>query len=87
MVNNLLLNDLAMAVADKLQQIVFGKHESTADLPDGFFTGSPTYVCSGIATFGGVIDLETAVDADNAWQGQMAYIMGREARGILKKTL
>lgn len=87
MANNLLMNDLATAVAVKLQQIVFGKHESTTALPDGFFTGSPTYVCKGIATFGGIVDMESAVDTDNALAENMAYIMGREARGILKKTL
>lgn len=87
MANNLLMNDLATAVAVKLQQIVFGKHESTIDLPDGFFTGSPTYVCKGIATFGGIVDLESAVDADNALAQNMAYIMSGKARGILKKTL
>ena len=87
MANNLLMNDLATAVAVKLQQIVFGKHESTIDLPDGFFTGSPTYVCKGIATFGGIVDLESAVDADNALAQNMAYIMSGNARGILKKTL
>ena len=87
MANNLLINDLATAVTVKLQQIVFGKHESTIALPDGFFTGSPRYICKGIATFGGIVDMESAVDTDNALAENMAYIMGREARGILKKTL
>ncbi len=87
MANTLLMNDLATAVAVKLQQTVFGKHESAATMPDGFFTGSPTYVCSGNATFGGVVDLESAVETDNALAQNMAYIMGGPARGILKKTL
>ena len=87
MANNLLMSDLATAVAVKLQQTVFGKHSSAATMPDGFFTGSPTYVCSGNATFGSIVDLESAVDADNALAENMAYIMGGKARGILKKTL
>lgn len=85
--NNLLMNDLVTAVAVKLEQTVFGKQESTADLSDGFFAGSPTYVCKGIATFRGIVDLESAVETNNALEQNMAYIMGREARGILKKTL
>lgn len=87
MANNLLMNDLATAVAVKLQQTVFGKHVSAATMPDGFFTGSPTYVCSGNASFGGIIDMESAVDTDSALAENMAYIMGGKARGILKKTL
>lgn len=87
MANNLLMNDLATAVAVKLQQTVFGKHVSAATMPDGFFTGSPTYICSGNASFGGIIDMESAVDTDSALAENMAYIMGGKARGILKKTL
>ena len=87
MANNLLMNDLATAVAVKLQQTVFGKHASVATMPDGFFTGSPTYVCSGNASFGGIIDMESAIETDNALAENMAYIMGGKARGILKKTL
>lgn len=87
MANTLLMNDLATAVAVKLQQTVFGKHESAATMPDGFFTGTPTYECKGSATFSGIVDMESAVETDNALAQNMAYIMSSPARGILKKTL
>lgn len=83
----LLMSDISNAVAVKLQSTILGKHASEATMPDGFFTGAPTYVTSGIATYAGVVAMETAVETDSALYANLAYIMGPKARGVLKSTL
>ena len=56
-------------------------------MPDGFFTGTPTYSMKGQATYKGIVDMESAVDLDSAMINNVSYIMHKGARGILKTTL
>lgn len=83
----MLRNDIVNAVASKLQSTIFGSHDHADTMPDGFFTGTPAYTVKGAATFGSMVDLETAVDSDMALYGNLSYVMHTGARGILKKTL
>lgn len=83
----MLTNDLARAVAVKLQATILGKDATNANKPDGFFTGTPTYTVSGAATFANMIALETAVPVDEALVNNLAYITSVKGAGILKGTL
>lgn len=83
----MLTQDLARAVAVKLQATILGKDATAANKPDGFFTGTPTYVVSGAASFANMIALETAVPVDEALVNNLAYITSVKGAGILKGTL
>nr|DAT47307.1 MAG TPA: major capsid protein [Caudoviricetes sp.] len=83
----MLTADLARAVAVKLQSTILGKDATSADKPDGFFTGTPTYVVKGAASFANLIALETAVPVDEALVNNLAYITSVKGAGILKSTL
>ena len=83
----MLTRDLARAVAIKLQATILGKDETSADKPDGFFTGSPSYKITGAASFANMIALETAVPVDEALSNNLAYITSVKGAGILKGTL
>ena len=85
--NAMLMNDLTTAVAVKLQSTILGKHDHLDTMPDGFFTGTPTYAMKGQATYKGIVDMESAVDLDSAMINNVSYIMHKGARGILKTTL
>lgn len=85
--NAMLMNDMTTAVAVKLQSTIFGKHSHADTMPDGFFTGSPTFAMKGTASYKGIVDMETAVDLDSAMIDNVSYIMHKNARGILKTTL
>ena len=83
----MLTQDLARAVAVKLQATILGKDATAANKPDGFFTGTPDYVVDGAASFANMIALETAVPVDEALVNNLAYITSVKGAGILKSTL
>lgn len=83
----MLTQDLARAVAVKLQATILGKDATAANKPDGFFTGEPTYKVTGAASFANMIALETAVPIDEALVNNLAYITSVKGAGILKSTL
>ena len=83
----MLTQDLARAVAVKLQATILGKDTTAANKPDGFFTGTPDYVVDGAASFANMIALETAVPVDEALVNNLAYITSVKGAGILKSTL
>lgn len=84
---NMLRNDLVNAIAIKLQSTIFGSHVHADTMPDGFFTGVPSFATSGVATYKGILDLESSVEVENALEGNLSYIMHSKGRGILKQTL
>lgn len=83
----MLMRDISNVVAVKLQSTILGNHATIATMPDGFFTGKPEYATSGIASYAGIVAMETAVETDAALYANLAYIMGPKARGVLKSTL
>lgn len=83
----MLRTDIINAVATKLQSTIFGNHAHVDTMPDGFFTGTPNYVASGIASLSNLVKLETEVDTDNALEGNLAYVTHTKGKGILKSTL
>lgn len=84
----MLTQDLARAVAVKLQATILGKDATAANKPDGFFTGEELeYTVSGSASFANMIKLETAVPVDEALVNNLAYITSVKGAGILKGTL
>lgn len=85
--DTMLTNDLARAVAVKLQRTILGAEATNANKPDGFFTGTPEYVITGTASFANMIALETAVPVDEALANNLAYITSVKGAGILKGTL
>lgn len=85
--DTMLSNDLARAVAIKLQKTILGAEATNANKPDGFFTGTPTYTVTGEASFANMIAMETAVPVDEALVNNLAYITSVKGAGILKGTL
>lgn len=83
----MLRTDIVNAIATKLQSTIFGKHAHVDTMPDGFFTGTPNYAAKGIATLANLVEMETAVDTDNALEGNLAYVTHTKGKGILKSTL
>lgn len=85
--NALLQRDMALAIATVLNATAFGKHATSQEKPDGFFTGTPTYAAQGTASLSNMVALETAVNTDNAIMDNLAYITSKKGMGILKTTL
>ncbi len=79
----MLYDDLAAAVAGKLESAIFGKEAGSATQPAGFFNIAPAI--NGSASFAKVISLETAVSTANALKNG-SYITNAAGRAILKQT-
>lgn len=84
-VEQLLRADLVNAVASKLEATVLGGHTTSAEKPDGLFTGFSEAAVD--MSWAGIVDLETNVDVANALMGNTAYIMHTKLFGKGKTTL
>jgi len=84
----LLLDNIASAVARKLESTILGVEIGSADQPQGMgykiTTGADTKENSAVPTFALIVSLETGVDTANAAVGKLAYITNAGGRGILK---
>lgn len=81
----MLRNQIAQAVAQKLESTIFGKEATNTNKPDGFFTVLP--VAGGAVDWVKVVGLETSVDVANALNGYLAYITHPTIYGKLKTTV
>jgi len=65
----ILINDLAAAIAEKLDKTVFGDGVGSSTQPAGLFNSGATYLTTGTsltaATYDNVLDLESAVEEKN----------------------
>jgi len=85
----LLLDNIANAVARKLESTILGNLVGTASRPQGMgyevtnaaATGSKNAVA---ATWALIVGMETAVDTANSLVGNLAFITNSAGRGILK---
>lgn len=84
-VEQMLRADLVNAVASKLEATILGGHTTSAEKPDGFFTGFETAAVD--MSWEKIVGLETDVDVANALQGNTAYIMHTKLFGKGKTTL
>lgn len=80
-IDDLLVADLSESVASTLEAAVFGDHESTDGMPDGFFTGETITPVE--ASHAAILALEKSVRNNGA---PMAFCMTGEAERILKST-
>lgn len=82
----LLLDNIATAVALKLESTILGSVAITATQPDGMGAdityGTPKAAI--IPTYAKMLAMETSVNTTNALQGNLAYITNGAGRGILK---
>ena len=84
-VEAMLRADLINSIASKLEATILGGAETSAEKPNGLFTG---YVTESTAlTWEGVVDLETKVDLANALMGNTKYIVHTSLVGLAKTTL
>ena len=86
----LLLDNIAQAVALKLESTILGTEPISTTQPQGIgfaYTEDATFIETVAApTFSTVVGLETSVDTTNALMGNLAYITNGKGRGILKTT-
>lgn len=89
----LLLNNIANAVARLLEKTILGPATVAATYPSGIgykinaASASTKAVLTGATiTWAKIVGLESAVDASNALQGNLAYMTNSIGRGILKTT-
>jgi len=84
----LLLDNIANAVARKLEATILGKEDLGPTVPQGIgfkLDGTAELdVSDGTITWATVVGLETAVDVSNALQGNLAYMTNSTGRGMLK---
>ena len=84
----LLLENIANAVARKLEATILGVAAGSVTQPQGMgykiTTGADTKANAVVPTLATIIALETAVDVGNALDGNLAYITNGGGRGILK---
>lgn len=84
-VEAMLRADLINSIASKLEATILGGAETSAEKPDGLFTGYVT--ASEALSWKGVVNLETTVDLANALMGNTKYIVHTSLVGLAKTTL
>lgn len=84
-VEQLLRADLVNAIASKLEATILGGEATSAERPDGIFTGYDTPAVD--MSWDAVVGLETDVDVANALTGNTKYIMHTKLFGKAKTTL
>ncbi|MFZ4550163.1 MAG: phage major capsid protein, partial [Bacteroidales bacterium] len=82
--NEFLMNDLLLAVSDKLESTILGKAAGSATQPAGLFVDAPTI--KGSASWGNILSIESAIFAANALKSGCKYITNAAGRGLLKAT-
>jgi len=84
----MLLDNIASAVARKLESTILGVAAGSDTQPQGMgykiTTGADTKANSVVPDWSTIVGLETAVDTANAATGKLAYITNAGGRGILK---
>jgi HK97 family phage major capsid protein len=82
----LLLDNIAEAVARKLESTIFGKLTYSATVPSGigFKLDAVPQLTGATFTYAAIVGLEAAVEASNALQGSLCYITSGKGRGMLK---
>ena len=82
----ILINDLANAVAEKLDKTIFGASSGTTDIPAGLFSGD--YITTGsdltAVTYTDVLDLESAVEEKNGFN--YIFVANPKVKYALKGT-
>lgn len=84
-IEQLLRADLVAAVASKLEATILGGDTTSAEKPDGLFTGFSDPAVD--MSWDAVVGLETDVDVANALTGNTRYIMHTKLFGKAKTTL
>lgn len=85
-IDALIRQDMADAVAAKLEVTAFGNHESVTTMPDGLFTGA-TIDIKGAASWANVLKMEESLQVQNAANGSVAYITHPSAASKFKGTV
>lgn len=85
-VDALIRQDIADAIAAKLETTAFGNHESAVTIPDGLFTGA-TIDIKGAASWMNVLRMEEDLQVQNAANGRVAYITHPSAASKFKGTV
>lgn len=80
----LLLSNIANAVARKIESTVLGSEVGSSTQPYGMALSGATGVAAGVPTWNSVVGLEGTVDTANALDGNLAYITNAAGRTILK---
>lgn len=87
----MLLDNIASAVAQKLESTILGVAVGSTTQPQGMgykcTTGADTKAAAIAPTWALMVGLETTVDTANAANGKLGYITNAGGRGILKSTL
>lgn len=85
-IDALIRQDMADAVAAKLEATAFGNHEAVTTIPDGLFTGA-TIDVKGAASWANVLKMEESLQVQNAANGSVSYITHPSAASKFKGTV
>jgi HK97 family phage major capsid protein len=80
----MLIRDLAAAVAEKLDETIFGAGEGDANTPAGLFSGVTATKALGEITYKDVLDLESAVEEKNGHS--YMFVVNPRVKFALKGT-
>lgn len=84
----LLKTDLIAAVSGLLETTALGKIAASAGTnPAGLLPDDSDTFAGAVLGWGNVVDIEAAVDAANALEGNLAYVTHPSLRGIMKQTV
>lgn len=84
-VETMIRQSIATAIAEKIEATALGGATSTANVPDGLFTG-----VSGAPeefNWANVVEMETELDSNNALRGSLAYILHPQLVGKAKTVV
>ena len=83
--NQMLINDLSVALVDKLEATILGVASGNTTQPAGLFY-NPTYTFTGSTTWNSIVSMESSLASNNALNGNLYYIFHPSTLGVLKTT-
>ena len=85
-VETMIRQSIATAIAEKIEATALGGAETTANVPDGLFTGMSGGTPAEF-NWANVVEMETELDSNNALRGSLAYILHPQLVGKAKTVV
>lgn len=83
----MLMENIAKAISVKLEETILGNEAGSAtSKPEGLFYDHALTATATSTSFAAMVNLESAVNAQNALFGSLAYITNAAGAGLLKQT-
>lgn len=83
----LVKDDIARAIAEKIESTILGGHEQNYNVPDGLFTGVPTLTITGEPSADKLMQMEAALSVNKGFGNTAAFIVSPRGAIAIRKAL